>query len=96
LTTDQPQPISNFDKHFTPIAVELGRLVFAWNELHEELGLMFEAVLQPKNPGAALAAWRTTESDRAQRKMLEYAVKATQWFQTKERPSTPEDILWLH
>ena len=88
-------PRSNFEVHFTPVATELGRLVFSWNELHEHLGELFEAVIRPRNHGTALAAWRVTESDRMQRKMLEYAVLASKWESTKSRPSTQQDILWL-
>ena len=95
MTTDRPELVSNFDKYFTPIAVELGRLVYAWNELHEELGHIYEMVLQPKQLGAALASWRAVESDRTQRTMLEYATRAVRWDKTESRPSTREDILWL-
>jgi len=67
---------SNFDIHFTPIATELGRLVYAWNELHEHLGHLFDLVVSPKGPrGTALAAWRAVENDRTQRTMLRYAVE---------------------
>lgn len=95
MTQANPPPLSGFDKHFPPIALELGRLIFAWNELHEELGHIYEAVLKPRNSGAALASWRAIESDRIQRTMLKYAVEAVKWPKTDKRPSTPEDILWL-
>jgi hypothetical protein len=92
---EEPISATNFDKHFTPIATELGRLVFAWNELHENLGRLYEEVLQPKHYGAALASWRAIENDRAQRLLLEYAVAAITWEKTEKRPSTKEDIDWL-
>jgi hypothetical protein len=56
---------------------------------------MFEPVLKPQQGGAALAAWRATDSDRIQRTMLEYAVKAVHWEKTDQRPSTQKDVLWL-
>ena len=92
---DKPPSTTHFDEHFTPIAIELGRLVFAWNELHENLGELYEAVLQPKHYGAARASWRAIENDRAQRLLLQYAVAAIKWDKTEKRPSTKEDIDWI-
>jgi hypothetical protein len=92
---DKPPSTTHFDEHFTPIATELGRLVFAWNELHENLGQMYEEVLQPKHFGAALASWRAIENDRSQRLLLQYAVAAIRWEKTDKRPSTKEDIDWI-
>jgi hypothetical protein len=40
----------------------------------ENLGQMYEEVLQPKHFGAALASWRAIENDRSQRLLLQYAV----------------------
>jgi hypothetical protein len=83
--------IHPFEKLFPPIAVELGKLVYAWNLLHEELGQLFECVIVPKRPGCALAAWRALENDRSQRLMVEYAVK----YAIDLRPEIVEDILWV-
>jgi hypothetical protein len=88
-------PHSNFDTHFAPIATELGKLVYAWNELHEHCGELFEAVMRPKQHGTSLAVWRCTESDRTQRKMLRYATEAMRWKETKRRSSVKKDIIWL-
>src|SRR5262245_51452983 len=83
---------SNFEIHFTPIATELGRLVYAWNELHEHLGHLFDFVVSPKGPGTALAAWRAVESDRTQRTMLRYAVEHAA---SRLEKAVVDEIFWV-
>lgn len=83
---------SHFDIHFTPIATELGKLVYAWNELHEHLGHLFDFVINPKMPGAALAAWRAVENDRTQRTMLRFSVEHAAHRIDK---ATLDEILWV-
>jgi hypothetical protein len=43
------------EKQFRPYAVELGRLVYAWNRLHEKLAGLFWAITGFKNGAMDLA-----------------------------------------
>src|SRR5215470_7186583 len=85
-------PKSNFDIHFTPLAKELGKLVYAWNELHEHLGHLFDHVINLKMPGAALAAWRAVENDRTQRTMLRFSVEHAA---NRIDKAIIDEILWV-
>ena len=64
-----------------------------WNHLHEKLGELFAVVIDAERV-VALAIWYSTESDRAQRKMLKAAVNANpaRW---KAFPKATDDLKWL-
>lgn len=71
----------------------VGKVAYAWNFLHERLALCFAAIVQGP-PAIPLAIWYSTENDRAQRKMLHAAVKASDantWATEEQRG----DVLWL-
>ena len=58
------------EEQFRPYAAELGRLVFAWNRLHETLAALFWAITGFKRSSMAHAIWYATDSERTQRQML--------------------------
>lgn len=73
-------------------ALAVGKIVLAWNEYQETLGLLFAVLFQPKDQYAlALAAWQALNNDRAQRSMLAEVAR------TKFKPEEKEgkEILWL-
>ena len=51
-------------------AKALGYLVWAWNDLHEQMGHIFSAILYGAMSDVALAAWHSHNSDASQRHML--------------------------
>jgi len=74
----------------------VGRVVTAWNSLHDRLESLFWKIIET-DPGMALAIWRSSFSDRSQRQMLEAAIKASvrhpAW---KQLPGdAKDDLLWL-
>lgn len=69
----------------------LGRVVCAWNNLHENLGHLFSAVIEGYLSEPALAAWHSHQSDRAQRAMLKDTAKAA----LATRPELLKEIEWL-
>jgi hypothetical protein len=82
-----PAKLSAEDSH----AMTLGRVVCAWNNLHENLGHLFSAVIEGALSDPALAAWHSHQSDRAQRTMLKDTAKAA----LATRPDILKEIEWL-
>jgi len=72
-------------------AMALGRVVCAWNNLHENLGDLFSAVIDGHLSERALAAWHSQQSDRAQRTMLKDTAKVA----LATRPDLLKEIEWL-
>jgi hypothetical protein len=79
------------DRHFRPYAVELGKLVYAWNDMQEKLVGLFCAVTKIPTSAIPKAIWHSTPSDLAQRNMLRAATEVNPAINDAER----EDILWL-
>jgi hypothetical protein len=78
---------------FERYTLAVGKVVHAWNYLHEKLGQLF-VVLSGSDRNIALAIWYSTFNDRAQRLMLRAAVIASganRW----PNPSAKDDMIWL-
>jgi hypothetical protein len=72
----------------------LGRVVHSWNRLHERLAELF-AVVMGGSQRVALAVWHSSLNDRAQRNMLETAVKTVsddRW--ERKFPQAKTDLIW--
>ena len=85
---------AQFDRAFTPVAVEIGHLARNWNALHENMGLIFSAMISPDRKALLLAVWHSPPSDRTQREMLRAALG--RW--RLERPhlsAVSNEIEWL-
>lgn len=76
---------------FKPYAVELGKLVYAWNRLHERLAGLFVLVTGIQELGVATGIWYSTPSDLSQRKMLRAAVAAKNF----KNPNAKKEIIWV-
>jgi hypothetical protein len=61
-----------------PFFGEIGEAVYRWNELHENLALLFSKIVQPKQsyPRVAHAIWYELNNDRMQRQTLKSAAFA--------------------
>ncbi len=61
-----------------PFYLEIGRATVKWNELHEELGVLFAIILNTefRYRTVGLAIWHKLPSDRLQRELLREAVLA--------------------
>jgi hypothetical protein len=80
---------------FGPYVAAIGKVVHAWNYLHEKLGQLFVVVVGTER-AITLGIWYSTRSDRAQRNMLRAAVLASPGDRWKPRLLTVrEDMLWL-
>jgi hypothetical protein len=83
------------DRLSRPYFLELGKLVFAWNVLHDQLGAIFTTVFG-NSTRVGLGVWHSVQSDRTQRKMLRIAVSDN--VDPRERTIAAvkcKDILWL-
>lgn len=81
-------------------AVEIGKLVFAWGNLHIALSHIFSFVLDQSVMGVPHAVWHSTPSDRTQRGMLAAAInKCTYPGSRKKRPHVTDRLIesaqWL-
>jgi hypothetical protein len=78
-----------------PYALAVGQVAFAWNDLHEELAMLFIAVMGSIVHKKALATWNAVEFDRPKRKMLLAAIAQSTEEEIKARPELIEDTKWL-
>ena len=81
-------------KVFDAYVAAVGKVAFAWNSLHERLGVLFVAVTGMER-NVALSIWYSVQSDRAQREMLKAAVYATNSQRSEKLPKAPDDLKWL-
>ena len=79
------------EKQFEPYAIELGKLVYAWNRLHEKLFGLFWVVTGVQNGNIANAIWHSTDSDRAQRQMLRKAAQVVFAADSEKK----DGVMWL-
>jgi len=90
-------PLVTFEetnKAFEAYATAVGKVAYAWNTLHERLGILFVAVTGCERK-VALARWYSLKSDHRQREMLRTAIEATNPERSKTWPEAPDDLIWL-
>ena len=76
------------------LALEIGKLVMAWNYLQEMNGLLLCALTTNSTGGFIHAIWNSTTNDRAQREMLA-AAAAERHRHKKISQKQCDDIIWL-
>jgi hypothetical protein len=71
ILTGPSEPDGSVKEGTKPYLIELGRLVLAWNDLHEKLAELYYTITQdPKS----LQKWHDLRNDKEQRKLLRNAV----------------------
>jgi len=81
---------------FEPYVAAVGRLNYAWNNLHETLSKLFVAIASPTLPNIILSVWHSTRSDRGQRDMLLAALVASPEDRWSPRLPGPRNaLIWL-
>jgi hypothetical protein len=83
------------ERVFAPYALAIGHLARSWNQLHENLCLIFCRVATRTNTNIGHAIWYDLKSDRVQRGVLKAACGAPGAIDTKNWPTALEDIDWL-
>jgi hypothetical protein len=78
----------------TPTPVRSAASQARENYLHQGLGGFFAVVIGGDHE-LVLAAWRSIESDRAQREMLSATIKAARPERWKHTPKARADLLWV-
>jgi hypothetical protein len=81
------------EKAFKPIALELGWLVFHWNNLQEDLSYLFADLSD--NGETAHAIWHSAVNDRPQREMLRSAAETMKASSDPEQQRFCEGVLWI-
>lgn len=84
-------------------AVEIGKLVMAWTDLHTALSMLFSFVMDQSGFGVAQSVWHSTTSDRTQRGMLTAALSHFEGPRAikakKRRPHVTDELVdaadWL-
>jgi hypothetical protein len=69
----------------------IGRIVIAWNEYQEQLGMIFGKLFGRRQWALSLSAWHALESDRAQRSMLAAVARV----KLKSKDPLLAEIIWL-
>jgi hypothetical protein len=88
-----PEPNAIFDA-LDDYAIAVGRVVYEWNNLHEELGRLFVAV-RNEDKAPLLTKWWSCETDKGQRKKLRDAVTNARKVRWKALPKAVADLEWL-
>jgi hypothetical protein len=78
-------------KAFKPYGINLGELVFIWNDLHHTLSSLFELVVKSPSRKMGVSIWYSTDNDYAQRKKLRAAAQRATQFSESQRG----DIVWM-
>ena len=90
-----PEPNAIFEA-LDDYAIAVGRVVYEWNHVHEELGRLFVAV-RNEDKDRLLTKWWSCKTDGGQRTMLRDAVTnaPTKNGWKKEFPKAVDDLNWL-
>jgi hypothetical protein len=81
---------------FEVYALAVGKVVHAWNYLHEALGQLLYYVTDPDDGRAALSKWYSIKDDRRQRAMLRAVVlRAPEDRWPPQALAATEDVIWL-
>src|ERR1700722_15244380 len=83
------------ERAFTPYALEIGHLARSWNQLQENLCLIFTRVATADNTNIGRAIWYAVRSDLSQREMLKAVCGAPGAIDKRNRPTALNDIGWL-
>jgi len=85
------------DKSFNPIALALGQLTLAWNDLQLTFSALFCGVMGGKDLGLFLGVWGCIKSDRHQRDALLEATRLYKPLDEFDRRATTfyEEIKWV-
>jgi hypothetical protein len=81
-------------RNYRPYVIALGQLALAWNDLHEDIALLFIELLANGRAYPATDIWNSANFDRPRRAMLK-AVIGTQDDRFKRCPKLAEDVTWL-
>jgi hypothetical protein len=84
-------PFEQTKEAFDACVRAVGKVAYAWNYLHEQLGMLFAVVRDEENE-AARSVWYSVQSDRTQRKILRDAVNAINSERSKRLPKAPDDL----
>ncbi len=87
-----PPSQEEIDKAIGPHLTELGRVVFAWNEMHDKLALLFRVVAGFRSEEVAFAVWHSSKSDMGQRDMLRAAAEEIKAMYKLPRKYTAEKL----
>jgi hypothetical protein len=92
-----PPTQEDADTAFELYTAAVGRVAAAWNYLHEQMEALFLRVVGGRDYRITDAVWHSSFSDRAQRQMLEAAIRASDGHPAwKQLPNNAkDDLLWL-
>lgn len=87
-------------KKFRPFALAIGQMNMAWNDLHEDLGLLFQRIflqtpMQIGMPGRVRTAWGLISSDRQKRILLEGLADHLGEARHRKFPTLADDLKFL-
>jgi hypothetical protein len=83
------------ERAFAPYASEIGHLARSWNQLQENLCLIFTRVAIANDANFGRAIWYAVRSDLTQREMLKAACGVFGAIDKRTRPTALKDIDWL-
>lgn len=83
------------ETHFEPYTKAIGRVLLAWNDLHEHLATLFVIAMGGGWTNRPLAVWHSVRNDLGKRKLLKAAIEKQLDSEKARRPKFAEEILWI-
>lgn len=83
------------EKEYEPYVLAIGRLLLAWNDLHEKLASLFALALGGGFTDRPFGFWHAARADMAKRSLLKIAIETLSDSETGERPKLKKEILWI-
>ena len=80
---------------YRPYVTAIGQLALAWNDLHEQLGLLFHMVATLPDDSKVINAFQVVDSDRLKRKMVKAVFASLDPNEIRLNPRAAEDVKWI-
>jgi hypothetical protein len=80
---------------FEPHTKEIGRLLLAWNDLHERLATLFATTLGTDLTERSFALWHSVRNDQGKRRLLRAAVQKLTESEIGRRDKLVDEIIWI-
>lgn len=82
-------------RKFRPYALAIGEAMLSWNDLHEELGMLFWTVSGGGFGNLPLGIWHSITNDRAKRNILMAAARASLNQSVEREKKAFEEVKWI-
>lgn len=83
------------EDYFVPYTQAIGRVLLAWNDLHERLGTLFADLLGQDSIDRSLVLWHSIRNDLGKRRLLRATLGTLNEQETSKRPKLVGEAEWI-